>query len=360
MSDDIWKKIVERARWAPSGDNCQPWSFEPLSESRLRIHVFHDRDNVYEGTTGNPSWIAAGALVENIRLAAAIYDKSVALDDVHGFEDGKGYVDISLGGGGVSADPLEKYIERRTVTRVAFSVADIPPEVRRDLEQAIGDKFTLVWHTGWKGKLAIIRQNMIGTDIRLSIPSAFSVHTKIIEWNKRFSEDRIPAEALGFSKPSLILVKWIMQSWARVNFMNRYLAGTLLPRLELDFLPGICCARHFTICLKGVGDDVHIRDLLDGGAAVQRFWLCATRHGLLLQPGMAPLIFAGYAEAGASFSDDQSIALKAETLLRMIQQNVPTPFRKKIFQGRIGYPRKGFRPVGRSIRKNVPALMVSE
>ncbi|MFC6668970.1 hypothetical protein ACFQDL_01750 [Marinobacterium aestuariivivens] len=38
-----------------------------------------------------------------------------------------------------------------------------------------------------------------------------------------------------------------MQSWERVAFMNRYLAGTLAPRLQLDLIPGLRCAAHFAI-----------------------------------------------------------------------------------------------------------------
>lgn len=42
-------------------------------------------------------------------------------------------------------------------------------------------------------------------------------------------------------------MEWVMQSWERVEFFNRYLLGTVAPRIELDLLPALCCAAHLLV-----------------------------------------------------------------------------------------------------------------
>src|SRR5207302_8395056 len=105
---------------------------------------------------------------------------------------------------------------------------------------------------------------------------------------------------LGASAPTLILMRWAMASWGRIAFLNRYLAGTLAPRIELDLLPGLACAAHCVLVAQrapGV-----LEDYVATGRALQRFWLTATSLGLQFQPGYTPLVFARYAREHRTFT----------------------------------------------------------
>jgi len=64
------------------------------------------------------------------------------------------------------------------------------------------------------------------------------------------SEDKIPDSALGASVPSVVLMRWAMQSRERIAFLNRYFAGTVAPRVELDLLPGLACAAHCVLVAR--------------------------------------------------------------------------------------------------------------
>jgi hypothetical protein len=94
------------------------------------------------------------------------------------------------------------------------------------------------------------------------------VHREIIEWDARYSEDRVPDQALGADPLSLRSMRWVMASWDRVQLMNRWFGGTLAPRLQLDLLPGLFCAAHFA--LGGRQGAPRHRRLPSRGAAVQR------------------------------------------------------------------------------------------
>ena len=49
--------------------------------------------------------------------------------------------------------------------------------------------------------------------------------------NCETSEDRLPAASLGADPILLGIMRWVMTSWERLSFFNRYLGGTVMPRL---------------------------------------------------------------------------------------------------------------------------------
>ena len=63
-------KILDLARWAPSGDNTQPWRFEIVSDKHLAIHGNDTRDWCVYDFNGHASHMAHGALLETLRIAA--------------------------------------------------------------------------------------------------------------------------------------------------------------------------------------------------------------------------------------------------------------------------------------------------
>ena len=106
-------------------------------------------------------------------------------------------------------------------------------------------------------------------------------------------------------------MRWAMQDWRRVEFLNTYLGGTLAPRIQLDFVPALACAAHFLVVANM--HPARVDDYIAAGGAMQRFWLTGTRLGLHLQPEMTPLIFSMYAREGRRFSIRQeSLALAAK------------------------------------------------
>ena len=45
----IVESILDHARWAPSGDNSQPWRFEVISDVHVVVHGFDTRNHcVYD------------------------------------------------------------------------------------------------------------------------------------------------------------------------------------------------------------------------------------------------------------------------------------------------------------------------
>ena len=68
---ELLREILEVTRWAPSGDNTQPWRFEPLGGAALRVNGFDTREHCVYDLDGWPSRISIGAMLETMRIAAA-------------------------------------------------------------------------------------------------------------------------------------------------------------------------------------------------------------------------------------------------------------------------------------------------
>jgi hypothetical protein len=151
------------------------------------------------------------------------------------------------------------------------------------------------------------------------------------------------------------LMRWAMKSWHRVRFLNTYLGGTLLPRLQLDFIPGIACASHFLIIAAKPPQSID--DYIAAGRAWQRFWLTATKLNLRLQPEMTPLIFSSYIRDGVEFSKNEPSLHLAKHLASRFDQLISPELNQRVMvMGRIG---AGSASKSRSMRLPLERLMVS-
>jgi len=345
--------ILELARWAPSGDNTQPWRFEVIDDHRFVVHAFDTREHCVYDLDGHPSQIAHGALLETLAIAASAHNLTAEISrrpdspDTH-----PDYLVELIPDSSVTADPLLSYVKQRSVQRRPMRTKPLTEAQKQALQQAVGNLYTVRWFEGGSQRRRLAKLMFDNAKLRLTMPEAYAVHREIIEWQARFSEDRVPDQALGLDAMTLRLMRWVMASWQRVRFFNTWLAGHLTPRIELDLLPGIFCAAHFAIVAYKAPQTVD--DYVEAGRAVQRFWLTAASLGLQLQPELTPLIFSRYVREGTHFSDMPGATETAERLakrLAEILQDVPAS--QVAFLGRIG---NGKAASSRSLRLPVERL----
>lgn len=350
---DVIGQILTKARWAPSGDNTQPWRFEITGDTSFVVHGHDTRDWCVYDLEGRASQIALGALLETIDIAASKFGLEAKFQLDGSSSEQQPRVVVALAKSDRIADPLYPFIEHRVTQRRPFSRTSLQPAHIEALESSVPDGFEIVWIVDPAEKKRMARLLFDSARIRLTIREAFEVHRRIIEWDSRYSSDRIPDQAIGLDPLNLKAMRWAMGKWERVVFLNRYLAGTLTPRLMLDYLPGVRCAAHFVIVSDR--EPTSTADYLDGGRAMQRFWLTSARLGLQFQPEMTPLIFAGYARQHIPFTDDDKARRSAEAVASVLESVVgEKSVRNGIFMGRVGY---GNEPSARSIRLPLASLM---
>ncbi len=348
-------QILDVARWAPSGDNTQVWRFEITGDMQLAVHGFDTREQCVYDFEGHASQLSLGALIENIVLAAGSCQWSAAVTRRLDAPVHRPSFDIRFAhAAGVAADPLAAFITKRCVQRRPLQMRALTAEEKSALEQALGPDHRVVWFEGYRNRLRIARLLFENAGLRLTMPEAYPVHRRIIRWHARFSEDRVPDQALGADPLTLCLMEWAMQSWERLEFLDKYLAGTLMPRIQMDFIPGVACAAHFALTSQKRADSID--GFIAAGRAMQRFWLTATRLGLQMQPEMTPLIFSSYVRAGVRFSRTAGLWERALQVSRGLERLLGADVcDAAVFLGRIG---AGRAPHARSTRLPLSQLMV--
>jgi nitroreductase len=352
--DATLEQILELARWAPSGDNTQPWRFEILDARRLVVRGHDTRDHCVYDLDGHPSQMSIGALLETMAIAASAHQLQMLTTRNERAPDTRPTIEVEfVPAPALEPDPLADFILPRSVQRRPLSRRALTAQEKAALAATLPPGYTVHWLEGGR-RLAAARLMFRNAKLRLTMPEAWQVHKSVIEWNARFSEDRIPDQALGVDAATAWLMRWIMQRWERVAFFNTWLAGTLAPRLQMDLIPGLACAAHFV--LAAPRRPQRMDDFLMAGRAMQRFWLTATALGLQLQPELTPLIFARYVRDGRVFSGTPGMQQRAAELAKQGEALVGAPvWEAAAFMGRIG---AGPAAQARSLRRPLRELIV--
>jgi molybdopterin/thiamine biosynthesis adenylyltransferase/nitroreductase len=348
-------RILDLARWAPSSNNAQPWRFDIAGGDKLivRILVEGEDRNMYDYANGQPTLISGGFLLETIRIAASRFGRAMRWTYLGNEKLQNGIqhrLEVWLPKDAtVSEDTLCRYLTIRSVDRRAYHLGALTPAQKAELEAALGGEMRIEWRETLAARWSLARLCARSTDIRLRLSEIYRVHQRILDWNRRFSPDGVPAAAVGADPLTLRLMHWVMQSWKRVDVVNRFLSGTAIPRIELDLIPGISCAAHFVVSRERESSGAHTPyALLQSGERLQRFWLTATRLGLAMQPALAPLCLAHYGRTTLSHSSKFAKFATAAAGCFPGDGSV-------LFLGRIGVPLRN-PPGARSVRRPLADL----
>jgi len=295
-----------------------------------------------------------GALLETIAIAASGEGVAAAFSRRQESPETNPVFEVTLSKlSDPEPDPLMPYIRSRVTQRRPLSTTPLTAKQKVILEESVGAGYHILWIEGWTQKWWMAKLLSQNAKIRLTIPEAYEVHKRIIQWDAQYSEDRIPDQAVGLDPVTLKLMRWAMQSWKRVQMMNRYFAGTLMPRIQLDLVPALRCAAHFMIISENPLNNID--HYLEGGRALQRFWLTSTSLGLQFQPEMTPLIFSRYHTESDGFTQDARAIRSAGDLASQLRIFVgEKDISKAVFMGRLG---SGRIPASRSIRQSIGKLL---
>ncbi len=348
--------ILDLARWAPSGDNTQPWRFELNSEGGVVVHGFDTRKTCVYDLDGHASQISIGAMLETLSLAAtkfglrAIATRRPFETDEHPTFDVR-FVEETSG----SPDPLADFIQERRVQRQSFQTQRLSESAEKVLEASVGDGYSVVWRRQLAERARLAKLLFHSAKIRLICPEAYEVHRDVIEWKCQFSNTKIPDQALGADPAALLLMRFAMASWNRVRFLNRYFAGTWVPRIQLDAIPSVRCAAHFAITASK--EPKELDDYVEIGRRTQRFWLTATQLGLQIQPQITPLVFSRYARSERQFTKNPTATLRAKQVAIELEREFGTAHSHIGFMGRVGY---GQPAQSRSLRRPLEDLLLAD
>lgn len=345
--------ILDSARWAPSGDNGQPWHLETIGEDAVRVHLTPDAANPYEYRAGQPVWLAGGMLLQCLKIAATAYGRSLQWSlppDRPWTIEAEFPRDPT-----VCPSPMLPYLFTRSVARRALGTAPLSPAEQAALAASLEGDLAIEWFHRPAERLRFARLGALATDIRLRAAETFEVHRRAIDWTGRDSPAGMPAASIGLNRLTRYAMRWAMQNWDRTRRMNRLL-GTRAASAQLDLLPGLRSAAFFVLRSTSGGtiSDSDPAFLLRSGMAIQRLWLVAAQMRLGMQPALATLIFAHLGAAGVQFTADASLCNRASVLGEKLQR-IAGPVDRILFIARLGRLSPGL-PLRRSVRRSLSQL----
>jgi sulfur-carrier protein adenylyltransferase/sulfurtransferase len=349
--------ILRAARWAPSGDNGQPWRFDVLGDDTVALHLPPPSGvNIYEYRNGEPLLLAGGMLLESLRIAATAHGRRMEWR-IEGSGWPSRIVVRFTPAADLAVDGLYSCLGLRSVSRWRFRTRPLRDQDHTALTEALGERLIVDWYPRRSQRWQFARLAALATDIRLRAPEAFPIHRGVIDWQRRLSPTGIPAGAVGLNRPTLLLMRWAMRNWSRTHLLNR-LGSTTMAALQMDYVPILSSGACFSMQWAQPAPTAEDRtlSLLQAGERLQRFWLTATRLGLVLQPLLAMLIFADYGEKSLVFTSDTRVQGKAVSLATSFRRVFGSGPGNFVFMGRIGEPRSR-QPGCRSVRRSLNELV---
>jgi hypothetical protein len=356
MNESPVIRILNLAKWTPSGDNTQPWRFEIIDDYCIVVHIQYAQEMVVYDLHDQNTLLAIGALLQTMELAATSEGCQMHAQHRQHAQGKLLAIDISFSlDQTTQVDPLVFEIPRRAVQRRPLSMRKLTHSQKQILQQAAGKNYTIQWMESLLQRIQMTKLILQTTRIRLRIPEAYPVHKSIIEWNAQYSLDRIPDAALGPGRINLKIMRAVLSSWECVQFLNRYIGAAWSTSLQLDGWTSLSCGAHM-IMLRDQKPQTD-EDFIDIGKAVQRVWLTATQLDLWHQPEMVLPIFARYISKNVPFTKLTDQLQEAASAKKTLGEIIDTDTDRVVWVGRLGF---GPAPTARAMRLPLEKLIISK
>jgi len=346
ISSRLFDEMVRAAGTAPSPDNNQPWAFRLREEA---LDVLHVRPRAIASDVCDLfSWIAMGAAIENLVLAASLHSLTADVEyrdrPFVTCPDGELIATVRLRNGG-TPDPLARFIKRRMTNRRLYKRQAIPSDTLKSIAATVSAGASRVdWLTGRNDLARLARLVVTADRIRFEHrPFHEEFHTvlRFGESQARRTADGLDLRTLEIPRITWPILHWLRR-WPRMSLANRFGMSRLFARYSFKQV-----TRSGAVGLLTTSDESD-RGLLEAGRAFQRLWLAATAQGLAFQPlGSLPIFLSRLEKEGSrSFLPHHAASLKQvvgpfQHLFQSAEHQMP------VMLFRIGYAKQ---PSARSYR----------
>ena len=283
LTDQIFTELIKAASQAPSADNMQPWEFRKNDDA---IEVFCVKSRVLPtDVIGMFGWIAVGAAIQNIVIAAAFYRLVATIEYSTPKQTDELAAVIRFSPG--SADfQLAEWISRRNTNRSPYEAYLLNQELISRLTNAVkGLNGGIHWTTRASDFELMANMDANSTYIRLEHKP---LHDELFDI-LRFTRKDIEATRFGLTFESLEVPPFAvffarqLQYWSVNRAISKLGFGRLVAKQLSNKL-----RKAGAICLV----TAERRDpvaYMEAGRAMEQLWLAATAEGLSVQPyGVLP------------------------------------------------------------------------
>ena len=287
FEQEVIKKILDFAIWAPSGDNSQPWRFTVCKDAIKVIYV-PNQDNPFYNFKRNASHIACGCLIENISIASSQlgYASKIKLFPNNSSQDV--VAEITLEKASIILDPLFEFIKTRHTNRKPYKKERLNNSHKNQIlnvAQEIGNGNVLIA----EDQEEIKNMSFAASTNEIIVLENKELHDAFfseIIWNEEENINKkvgLYLKTLELKPPQRIGFK-LYKSWFFARIFNRLGMSRFIANEDAKIYCNSSAIGVVTV------NGFEPEDYILAGRIIQRIWLKTTQLGLSLQP-ITGLIF---------------------------------------------------------------------
>ncbi len=287
ISKDQLERVLRAGVCAPSGDNVQPWKFEWDGDA---LYVINDptRDTSLYNVKQLASFIAHGALLENIGIAAA-HEGFLVEEEL--FPQGKVnekkecivarivFHEGTLQEGDTS---LFSYIKERATNRNPYSPAPLVEDFWKSVPREVGiDGVRLIWVTDEEKRNSLARYASVNERVVFENQFLHSFLFQHVYWpdedGKR--EDGFSVKTFELPRMGELFFK-ISRNWDRLKYLNRFMKFSQFVSRENEKLYRSGGVMGAFVVEAGANPHYAVY----AGKTLQKIWLTASKFQAWIQP----------------------------------------------------------------------------
>jgi len=274
---EIIQKIIEAAANAPSGSNSQPLRFE-VRKNEIDIIALPERDHPILNFRNRGTWIAHGALIENIAIAAREFGYSPKIMVFPDTTNKNLTARITLTKTNEPKDSLYPAIASRCTNRKPYATTPLSKIQKEELIR-IAER----WKQGnisvkfIESKEQIEKIGQAASVNEVIMFENRALHKLLFEeivWTRE--EEKKRGKGLLFAtmelKPPPLMVK-MLRSWSLMRILNMLGVARAIAKDNVKMY-----AATPMVCAINTGNDD--ADFINAGRLLERLWLQATSMGL--------------------------------------------------------------------------------
>jgi nitroreductase len=295
ISADL-ERILAAGNSAPSGENCQPWRFV-VRGNAIEIHLLPERDQSAYSWGQRASYLANGAAIENMVIAASVEQYRAEVRYFPNAGDAWHTATIFLTRDAtVEPDPLASSISKRISNRKPYRKDPLTHEEREALVAAAGGDGTFALVETPEEVRRLGRVGSTNEEVMLANRSLHQFFFSHVSWTKEEDEKNkigFYIKTLELPPPAEIMIK-LSRHWPVMRMLGALGFNRVVAKQNAAINAASAAIGALMI------DNTEPLDFVKAGRAVERLWLAATSLGLALQPLTGVLFFKLIIDAGES------------------------------------------------------------
>lgn len=316
---EIILKILNAGVRAPSGDNSQPWRFE-VKDNIIKIYNLSEKDNPIFNYKQRGSYVAHGALIENIVIAAKEYgfDAKISL-----FPEGKDkdcVAELVLEEKTLDKDSLFSSIFKRAINRKPYKDDLLKEEQKNEILNTVKEigKGSIILVEDKEKKKILGEAFAVNEVVMLENQQLHKYFFSDVRWTdeeEREYKTGLYARTMELQPPQLMIFK-ILSHWR----INKFLCKLGIAK----FIAKENSKGYSTGSAMGaiIMEDESPESYIFVGRIMQRIWLKATKMGL----GFHPLTGVVYMMMRIRENSNEVLSLEHVERLKKAYANIQNSF----------------------------------